>query len=216
MSRFKDRLWRELVREHGAEFEQISGPAPRATRSARPRLLTGTTIGAAATATVLALVLSAAGSSPAFAVTHNRDGSYSVTLRALNAIPAANAKLVRMGVPARFVQVRGTCTNTVPLPGNTAPRTAAARSIRIPPRALRHNRLLVIAAWRQARTVQIAPVSVTARGGPSSGNSLPTGNTPAKSIQVRCGAAALARQQQRQQRKSGSSDQSGSGNSGNS
>lgn len=195
MSKFKDRLWRELVRERGAELEQMSRPAPRATRSARPRLLAGTTIGAAGTAAaVLALVLSAAGSSPAFAVTRNRDGSYSVTLRSLDAIPAANSKLVRMGVPARFVQVRGTCTNTVPLPGaaqsiripgtNTVPLRGAARTVRIPARALRQNRLLVIAAWRKARHVRIAPVSVPVPGGLGSGNSLPTGNRLPK---VRCG-----------------------------
>jgi hypothetical protein len=76
---------------------------------ARPRLLAGTTIGAAATGAVLAMVLSAAGSSPAFAVTRNRDGSYSVTLRSLSAIPAANRTLVRMGLPATLVRAAAKC-----------------------------------------------------------------------------------------------------------
>jgi hypothetical protein len=76
---------------------------------ARPRLLAGTTIGAAGTGAVLAIVLSAAGSSPAFAVTRNRDGSYSVTLRSLSAIPAANRKLSQMGLHATLVQAAPDC-----------------------------------------------------------------------------------------------------------
>ena len=76
---------------------------------ARPRLLAGTTIGAAGTGAVLAVVLSAAGSSPAFAVARNRDGSYSVTLRSLSAIPAANRKLSQMGLRAVLVQARANC-----------------------------------------------------------------------------------------------------------
>ena len=58
---------------------------------------------------MLAIVLSAAGSSPAFAVTRNRDGSYTVTLRSLSAIPAANRKLSQMGLRATLVQAAANC-----------------------------------------------------------------------------------------------------------
>ncbi len=81
---------------------------------ARPRLLAGTTIGAAGTGAVLAIVLSAAASSPAFAVTRDRDGSYSVTLRSLSAIPAANRKLSEMGLHATLVRVAANCPTQRP------------------------------------------------------------------------------------------------------
>jgi hypothetical protein len=90
---------------------------------ARPRLLAGTTIGAAGTGAVLAIVLNAAGSSPAFAVTRNRDDSYSVTLRSLSAIPAANRKLSQMGLHAVLVQAAADChtPQTVQIPAQQAP-----------------------------------------------------------------------------------------------
>lgn len=170
-------------------------------RRVRPRLLAGTTVGAAGTAVVLALVLSAASSSPAFAVTRNRDGSYSVTLRALSAIPAANARLAKMGVRARLVQVPARCTNTV-----AAPHAGAGQNVIVPAHAR-----TVIAAWRNTRadSVQLA-VTVPVPGGPGTGNSVRSGNsgnsdsgnsvnsgsggvwtttrTAAKSIQVWCAA----------------------------
>jgi hypothetical protein len=86
---------------------------------ARPRLLAGTTVGAAATGALLAIVLSAAGSSPAFAVARNRDGSYTVTLRSLSAIPAANRKLSQLGLRTVLVQNAAKCPapkHPVPVP----------------------------------------------------------------------------------------------------
>lgn len=174
---------------------------------ARPRLLAGTTVGAAGTATVLVLVLSAAGSPPAFAVTHHRNGSYSVTLRALNAIPAANAKLARLGVHARFERVGRNCTaNALPVASN-APSTVrvpdSSNNITIPA----HSRtVVVIAAWRKARAVHLGAVSVPVSRRRAAGNSLSGSNgrsgnsgtstaSPAKSVkattnwvQIRCAA----------------------------
>jgi hypothetical protein len=105
LNRFAAELERGIRRELGASRDHRLLRLLRA----RPRLLAGTTIGAAATGVVLAIVLSAAGSSPAFAVTRNRDGSYSLTLRSLSAIPAANRTLSQMGLPATLVQAAAKC-----------------------------------------------------------------------------------------------------------
>jgi len=87
---------------------------------ARPRLLAGATIGATATGALLAVVLGAAGSSPAFAVTRNHDGSFTVTLRSLSAIPAANRTLAQMRVHATLVATAAKCpTRRPPLPRRT-------------------------------------------------------------------------------------------------
>ncbi len=153
-------------------------------------VLSTTGLAAIVAGVVLALVLSVAGSSPAFAVTRNPDGSYSLTLRALSAIPAANAKLARIGVPARFVQVRARCTTTASLPGNTPPFSGAAQRVRIPAHALPQNRLLVIPAWRKQRQVRVASsLSRTAAACvPPCSNSLPPFRA-GKAVTVRVPAA---------------------------
>ena len=100
----------------------------------RPRLLLGTTIGAAGTGAVLAIVLTAVGSAPAFAVTRNRDGGYSVTLRSLSAIPAANRKLSQIGVNAKLVQGPSNCQppQTVEIPPPTAPAPTSPSQLQRP------------------------------------------------------------------------------------
>jgi hypothetical protein len=105
LDRFAAELEQAIRRELGARRDHRLLRVLRA----RPRLLAGTTIGAAATGVLLAIVLSAAGSSPAFAVTRNRDGSYSVTVRSLSAIPAANRKLSQIGLRATLVQAAAKC-----------------------------------------------------------------------------------------------------------
>ena len=81
MSKFKERLWRDLMREHRSELAQIDRPAAGRARYARPRLLAGTTVGFAVIATAIVLFLSAASTPAAFAVSGNSDGTVSVVLR---------------------------------------------------------------------------------------------------------------------------------------
>lgn len=206
LNRFAAELEQAIRRELGSRRDRRLGRVLRA----RPRLLAGTTVGAAGTGVVLALVLSAAGSSPAFAVSRNRDGSYSVTLRSLRAIPAANAKLARMGVPARFMSVRGTCTNAIAGALDTARLRGAAQSVRVPARSLPRNRLLMIAAWRNARQVKVA--SSISRAAVACVPPCPPGGAGAKpeSVQVPVADGGV------NPGNSGNSGNSGSGNSGNS
>ncbi len=110
MSKFEDRLWRDLVRKHGADLAQMTRPAPKRARRARPRLLAGTSIGLAVAGTAAALVLSAASSPPAFAVSRNSDGTWTVSIQKLAAVHGANAKLAALGIRARLVVVTQGCT----------------------------------------------------------------------------------------------------------
>ena len=64
----------------------------------RTRLLAGSTLGLAGAGTALVLVLGAASSPPAYAVTTEGDGSVLVTISQNSALPQANAKLVSMGI----------------------------------------------------------------------------------------------------------------------
>ena len=126
LNRFAAELEQAIRRELGSRRYRRLGRVLRA----RPRLLAGTTVGAAGTGVVLALVLSAAGSSPAFAVSRNRDGSLTRFDAAVAPArsPAANAKLARDG-GARAVHVcRGRVRGHLyeqRSPGASRPDTAA-------------------------------------------------------------------------------------------
>jgi hypothetical protein len=99
MSKFTDNLWRDLAREHGPTLALADRPEPgRAPLLRRPRVLAGSTLGLAGVGTVLVFALGAAGSTPAYAVTTNGDGSVLVTINQNSALPQANAKLTAMGI----------------------------------------------------------------------------------------------------------------------
>jgi hypothetical protein len=161
MSNFKDHLWRDLVREHGPELARMPKPAGRGHRP-RPRLLAGTTAGLAGAGTVVALVLGAASSSPAFAVTQGRDGTVSVVVNRLDAISLVNARLAKLGLRARFVQVVAGC-----LPPNAVVRSLPRRQALLgsvtvtqgfvkahfDPRKIPAGQVLVVPAWGEGRAI---------------------------------------------------------------
>ncbi|MGO9752527.1 MAG: hypothetical protein ACLP8S_26745 [Solirubrobacteraceae bacterium] len=165
MSKFTDRLWRELVREHGADLAQMDSLAPAAHRwRARPRLLAGTSLGAAALATAAAVIFAVASSSPAFAVTRNHDGTYTVQIHSWSAIGAANRALHGMDLRAVVVAVNVSCGGTMPAPTpQPVPRAmrlqleAQARpETVIAPRRIPAGKTLVIGAWRSGHQVRVA------------------------------------------------------------
>ncbi len=178
MSKFTDRLWRDIVREHGPELAQMEPPAAAAhRRRARPRVLAGTGVGVACVATAAVLILGAASSSPAFAVTRNRDGSFSVRVETWTAIPAANRALHGLGLHAQLVAVSAACdkvlsnsssdhTRTLTLQAFTQSTPALitakvlARQARIDPRGIPRGKTLIIPTWRVDKQVRVMPETV--------------------------------------------------------
>jgi len=162
MSDFKDRLWRDLVRDHGDELARVRRPAAGDGRRVRPRVLAGTTLGLAGVGTALALVLGATGSSPAFAVNRNPDGTVFVRIDRPEAIAAANARLAALGIRVRAVQVIAGCAvhlrgrevevpSAGALPPNAVVRAVRGRrqalvSVAVDPRRIRRGATLVLAA----------------------------------------------------------------------
>jgi hypothetical protein len=164
MSKYTERLWRELVRDHGSELARVSRPE-RHGRVARPRLLAGTTVGLVGLGTALALVLGAASSSPAFAVTQGNDGTVHVVIRQIDALHSVNVRLAQLGYRARFVPAA---------PGCAAPRPPAMRLFahrqwvhvgsvsvvsgfvhaRFDPKQIPIGKTLVITAWRQGQQIK--------------------------------------------------------------
>ena len=181
MGRFEDRLWREIVRDHGIDLQEHK-PRPKRRRRARPRVLAGTSLGLAGICAVIAIVLSAASSTPAFAVTRNGDGTVTVVVASISAIPQANAKLSRLGLPVRLVALSPGCaapppaTAPVPLPALRAAR--AASKWRFNPHKIPAGKTLVLgAAWRRNHLVRVAPTPLV-NGTPPSCLPAPTGPIP--------------------------------------
>ena len=124
MSTFEDRLWSQLVREHGDQMQLPPRTAQRSRR--RPGLITGTALATAATAAAAAVIFTATTSTPAYAVSRNSDGTVTVTLGDVAAITALNTELVRDGIAARAVPLTADCPIhgfPNPMPAGTNPST---------------------------------------------------------------------------------------------
>ena len=168
MSKFTDRLWREIVREHGADLRGVERPAARP-HHRLTRVLAGTgLVGVAGAGATLALVLGAASTSPAFAVTRNNDGTYSVGLSAWSAIPAANARLRALGLRARLVGVESGCSaaTAAVLPQRVvvpaAARAALAARAKIDPAAIPPGRILLVPAIHYGNIIRLAQAKAVA------------------------------------------------------
>jgi len=203
MSKFEDHLWREVVCQHGDDLEPATLPRGKR-RRARPRLLAGTTLGLAAMGAALALVLGAASSSPAFAVTPNHDGTWTVKILRSDGIAPANARLTALGVRARVVRVEDGCVAASTL----TPRSIAVKpggikwwvhvQTRIDPGKIPAGRTLVIAAWRAGKRVAVVvdravagappvclppiPLTCPSRVAGNSGNSGNSGSAPSPTV----------------------------------
>jgi hypothetical protein len=124
MSTFEDRLWSELVREHG---HQIPSPtiSARPTRR-RPALITAGALATAAVAAAAILAATVTTSTPAYAVTSNSDGTVTVTLKDISALNGLNAELARDGLRAKAIPLAADCpTRGFPnrMPAGTNPST---------------------------------------------------------------------------------------------
>jgi hypothetical protein len=126
MSKFEDRLWSDLVREHGSELAPATPPAPYAGKSGAP-LAAGAL--ALAIALIAAILIFTAGgrTTQAYAVTSNADGTVTVTIRQLVGVSGANAKLAKLGVPVTVATVRADCAvarHPTHMPPSLFPRVA--------------------------------------------------------------------------------------------
>jgi hypothetical protein len=113
MPSFEDRLWSELAREHG-ELLALDGPRRPAPSlgSRRALLAVLSTVLLAAVIVASLTLISSTGTTPAYAVSVNRDGSVRVTLLSVLGVQGANETLAKLGVRARVAQIQATCTQT--------------------------------------------------------------------------------------------------------
>jgi hypothetical protein len=144
MSEFEDHLWREFVREHGDDLAQMSRPAARHNRWARPGAVAGAGLGLAGAGT--ALVLGTTTTSPAFAVTRNHDGTIIVSVTGYSGVAGANAKLRQLGIRAQVMTpVPPNCNAAVARQGAPVSSQKVAKAHwTINPRNIPAGRMLVL------------------------------------------------------------------------
>jgi hypothetical protein len=112
MSSFEDRLWSELVRDHGDEIRLHGATTTHhpARRRRRPAVLAGTALSIAGVTAAAVLALTATTAAPpAYAVSTNSDGTVTVTLNDISALTALNAELAGDGLHAKAVPLSATC-----------------------------------------------------------------------------------------------------------
>jgi hypothetical protein len=112
MTKFTDRLWSDLAREHGQALTHAG--RPETGRARRPRVIAGSTLALAVAGTALGLGLTATGGgtpaastaaggntkvvTAAYTITENSNGSVLVQISQQQSIVAADAKLSSMGI----------------------------------------------------------------------------------------------------------------------
>jgi hypothetical protein len=135
MPKFEDRLWAELVEQHGALLADVPArtlsPARTPVAARRRRLAPVAAIALALAAALAAIVIgfgSGAGTS-AYAVVSNPDGTVTVTIKELVGVRGASRTLASLGVPARVVPAEPGCPTR---PGQfSSAHLSAEQSLRI-------------------------------------------------------------------------------------
>jgi hypothetical protein len=115
MTTFADKLFDDLMRDHGTALDAVEQPAPPGRRASRPLWLTAGTL-AAVGATTGGLVLAGGGSAAAYAVTQNADGTATIAINRLSGIDGANTRLRVLGDRVVVVPVRPGCPSIDSLP----------------------------------------------------------------------------------------------------
>src|SRR6516165_34379 len=112
MTSFDDRLWADLVLEHGDEIRLHPGlTPPHSSNSRRPALRTGAALAAVGLLAGAVLIFTATkATSPAYAVTTNPDGIVTVMLNDIHVLTALNAELARDGLRAKAIPLSATCS----------------------------------------------------------------------------------------------------------
>jgi hypothetical protein len=153
MPDFKDRLWRDLVREHGADLARIQRSAHR-----RPprRVVAAAAAGLAAAGAALLVALGTSGTPPAYAVDRHADGTVTVTINRVEGIRGANARLEALGIRVRAVPFVAGCAGIQTATGAPAAmlralkfaraRAGTIMSVRIAPWRLQRGKVAVVAA----------------------------------------------------------------------
>jgi hypothetical protein len=115
MTKFEDRLFGQLMAEHGHHLRAAQRPAPARRRVRRPVWLASGAAGVVAAATAAVIALGSVPAMAAYSVTRH-DGTVSVSVYRASGVAGANAALHRMHTRVVVVPVRPGCPPIGSLP----------------------------------------------------------------------------------------------------
>ena len=115
MTKFEDRLFGQLMDEHGHHLRTVPPPAPARRRVRRPVWLASGAAGVVAAGTAAVLALGSAPAYAAYSVTRH-DGAVSVSVYRASGVSGANAALHGMHARVVVVPVRAGCPPIGSLP----------------------------------------------------------------------------------------------------
>ncbi|HUJ05328.1 MAG TPA: hypothetical protein VLX31_04355 [Streptosporangiaceae bacterium] len=127
MTRFEDRLFGQLMAEHGHQLSAVERPAPTRRRR-RPVWLAAGAAGAVAAITAAVVTLGSAPASAAYSVTPHANGTVTVSVSRPSGVAGADAVLRRMHARVVVVLVRPGCPPIGSLP---RPRPAPHPSVMV-------------------------------------------------------------------------------------
>jgi len=138
MTRFEDRLFGQLMAEHGHQLRAVERPAParRPRRLRRPAWLAAGGAGTVAAVTAVVLTLGSAPASAAYSVTRHADGTVTVSVSRASGVAGADAALRRLRARVVVVPVRPGCPAIGSLP---RPRPAPHPSVTVGTTVNRHG-----------------------------------------------------------------------------
>jgi hypothetical protein len=115
MTKFEDRLFGDLMAEHGHHLRAVPAPAPARRRVRRPVWMAGGVAAVVAAVTAAVMALGSAPAMAAYSVTQ-RDGTTSVSVYRASGVAGANAALHRLRARVAVVPVRPGCPAIGSLP----------------------------------------------------------------------------------------------------
>jgi hypothetical protein len=115
MTKFEDRLFGDLMEEHGHRLRAAARPAPARRRVRRPVWLAGGAAGVVAAVTAAVMALGSAPAMAAYSVTQH-NGTISVSVYRASGVAGANAAMHRLRARVVVVPVRPGCPAIGSLP----------------------------------------------------------------------------------------------------
>ena len=144
MTKFEDRLFGQLMTEHGHHLRAVERPAPARRRAWRPVWLATGAAGAAAAVTAAVMALGSTPASAAYSVTR-QDGAVTVSVYRTSGVAGANAALHAMHARVVVVPVRPGCPQIASLP---RPQPAPHPSVSVGARVSKNgHRSVTVKVW---------------------------------------------------------------------
>jgi hypothetical protein len=172
MTKFEDRLFGQLMAEHGHHLQATARPAPARRRLRRPVWLATGAVGGMAAAAAAVVALGSAPAAAAYSVTQHANGAVTVSVNRMSGVAGANGTLHKMHARVRVVRVRPGCRPIGSLP---RPNPAPHPSVKVASRVTKNGHRSVTVTLGKGGIPRGDTMILAFRGNPRGGTALGVG-----------------------------------------